>query len=73
MDTSEEELITITIPRGTPSEKVAAQMEKEGIIDDAKAFNDYLCSKGYGSKIITGKYQFTKKETYASIIKKITN
>ena len=70
---NEKDMITITIPRGTPSERVADQLEKAGIIDDAKKFNDYLCSKGYGSKIITGKYQFHKEETYSSIIKKITN
>ena len=71
--TTEPEIVTITIRRGTSSEEVARQLERAGVIEDAKEFNDYLCDKGYGSKIIAGEYQFSIKETFSSIIQKITN
>ena len=64
--------ITITIYRGMSSEAVSEQLEKNNIIDDATQFNEYLCKKGYASRLITGKYQFSKEETYNSIVKKIT-
>lgn len=61
------EKVSFTIRRGMWSDSVAAALEKEGLIDNAKAFDKYLGNNGYASYIRTGTYLIPRGASYKEI------
>lgn len=64
--------ITFVIKAGMSSGMIATALENAGLIDDAKAFDEYMCDKGYDSKISTGTYEIPDGADYDRIIDAIT-
>ena len=62
----------IAIEEGSDSMTVANSLEKAKIIDNAKAFNDFLVETGYASKIKIGEYEIDEKMTFQQIAETIT-
>ena len=50
------ENIIIQVASGQSSYGVCEELEKQGIIEDAKAFDSFLCAKGYDRKLVIGKH-----------------
>ena len=63
---------TVTISAGMWSEDIAQKFASLGIVDNAKAFDDYLCDYGYASKIKIGEYRIPKNAGYNQIAEIIT-
>ena len=61
------EKVSFTIRRGMWSDSVAVALEKEGLIDNAKAFDKYLGDNGYASYIRTGTYLIPRGASYKDI------
>ncbi len=62
----------ITIPGGMGSDGVAALLAKEGIVDDAVAFNKYLVENRIDRIIRSGTKSFPENATYEQIARIIT-
>ena len=62
----------MTIPGGTGSDGVAAILAREGIIDDAVAFNKYLVERRIDRIIRSGTKTIPANATYEEIAKIIT-
>ncbi len=63
---------TITITKGMGSTQTAKALEKVGVIEDAEAFNEYLCETGNSVKLRIGTYQIKGRPSYAELAKIIT-
>ena len=63
----------LTVERGDSSDRVAGILEDAGVIDNAAAFDRYLCSNGYDKRISVGSYQIPKGADYSTVAKLITN
>ena len=63
---------TITITKGMGSIQIAKALEQVGVIEDAEAFNEYLCQTGNSVKLRVGTYQIKGKPSYAEFEKIIT-
>lgn len=63
----------LTVERGYSSDRVAGILEDAGVIDNAAAFDRYLCSNGYDKKISVGSYQIPAGADYSTVAKLITN
>ena len=63
----------LTVTSKTISRDVARKLESAGIIDDAEAFNDYLCENEYASNIQNGKFTIKSNMTYKEIAEIITS
>jgi len=61
------EMIEITIPGGSGSDKVASILKDAGLVDDAVAFNKYLIQNKVDRKIRSGKKVFPANATYDQI------
>lgn len=61
------EMIEITIPGGSGSDKVASILKDAGVVDDAVAFNKYLIQNKVDRKIRSGKKVFPANATYDQI------
>ena len=62
---------SITIRRGADSGSVSRQLYEAGLVEDAKAFDNYLCNNGYSRSINPGTYEIaagTSEEEIAKII-----
>ena len=77
--TAESELITapeqsqttITIKKGSDSGSVSRMLYEAGLVENAKAFDNYLCNNGYSRSINPGIYEIapgTSEEKIAKII-----
>lgn len=64
---------SLKIERGYSSDRVAGILEDAGVIDNAAAFDRYLCSNGYDKKISVGSYQIPAGADYSTVAKLITN
>ena len=62
----------ITIPGGMGSDGVAALLAREGIVDDAVAFNKYLVENRIDRIIRSGTKSFPENATYEQIARIIT-
>ncbi len=70
-DTSE--TVTIEIKRGDSSVSLSRDLKEAGLIQDAKAYDKYLCNNGYDRKISVGVYQIpmgSSEEEIARIVTK---
>ena len=62
---------SITIQRGDDSGSVSRWLYEAGLVENAKAFDNYLCSNGYSRSINPGTYEIapgTSEEEIAKII-----
>lgn len=65
--------VTVVIEFGVTSSRVSEILEEAGLVEDAAAFDDYLCSNGYSRKITAGVYEIrpgTSEEELVAIITK---
>ena len=63
--------IILTIKRGESSSSVSRMLAEAGLVEDASAYDRYLCSNGYDKKIRTGVYEIpvgASQEEIARII-----
>lgn len=71
-DTPAGETFTLVIGRGESSTTVSKNLQKAGIVEDAAAFDKFLCNNGYDKKIITGTYEIPYGVSEEAIAKIIT-
>ncbi len=71
-DTPAGETVTLIIGRGESSTTVSKNLKKAGIVEDAAAFDRFLCNNGYDKKIITGTYEIPYGASEEEIAKIIT-
>lgn len=71
-DTPAGETVTLVIGRGESSTTVSKNLKKAGIVEDAAAFDRFLCNNGYDKKIITGTYEIPYGASEKEIAKIIT-
>ena len=71
-DTPPGETFTLVIGRGESSTTVSKNLQKAGIVEDAAAFDRFLCNNGYDKKIITGTYEIPYGASEEEIAKIIT-
>lgn len=71
-DTPVGETVTLVIGRGESSTTVSKNLQKAGIVEDAAAFDRFLCNNGYDKKIITGTYEIPYGASEEEIAKIIT-
>ncbi|RKI44267.1 hypothetical protein D7V86_03560 [bacterium D16-51] len=62
----------LTINAGDWSSDVSEELERLGIVSNAKDFDKYLNDNGYSSSISAGTYDVSVKDTYAELARKIT-
>lgn len=63
--------VSITIQRGDDSGSVSRRLYEAGLVENAKAFDNYLCNNGYSRSINPGTYEIapgTSEEEIAKII-----
>lgn len=68
---SEQSQTTITIKKGSDSGSVSRMFYEAGLVENAKAFDNYLCNNGYSRSINPGIYEIapgTSEEEIAKII-----
>lgn len=63
---------TFVVRSGLLSSSVSREMEEAGIIEDSKAFDEYLEKKGYGRMVRSGKYKIPEGADFETIAKIIT-
>ena len=71
-DTPTGETVTLVIGRGESSTTVSKNLKKAGSVEDAAAFDRFLCNNGYDKKIITGTYEIPYGASEEEIAKIIT-
>lgn len=72
-DTTESErMITIVISGGDSSYRVATKLYQEGLVEDAAAYDTYLCENGYDRKLRTGTFQIPAGASDGEIARKLT-
>ena len=67
----EQSQTTITITKGSDSGSVSRVLYEAGLVENAKAFDNYLCNNGYSRSINPGIYEIapgTSEEEIAKII-----
>ena len=52
-----DKMVSIVITKGESSTSVSKSLQKAGLVEDAAAFDKYLCANGYDKKIVTGTYE----------------
>lgn len=68
-----DQTVEITVQGGDGSQTVARKLAQAGLIDDAQAYDKYLCSNGYDKRICTGTHTIpigAGEEEIAKIITK---
>ena len=61
--------VSFTVKSGESSDTVAFNLYKAGLVDDATAFNRYMISKGYDSRLRTGDFKIRSGASYDEILK----
>lgn len=69
---TDDSVVTIVVKRGTSSVGISKELEKAGLVEDAAAYDAFLCKHGYDKKISIGEYQIPKGSTEEEIAKMIT-
>ncbi len=69
---TQEKIVQITVQGGDGSLTVARKLKEAGLIEDAAAYDKYLCSNGYDKRICTGTHSFTSGASQEEIAKIIT-
>ena len=71
-ETTQKDVVSITVVGGDTSWTVSKRMEEAGLIDSAKDFDTHLCRYGYDKKISVGTYDIPKSATPEEMAKIIT-
>ena len=66
------ETVHFEIKGGEYSDSICRRLQKDGLIDDAGAFNKYLIGKKYDNLILPGSYDIPKGATYDEIAALLT-
>lgn len=66
------EKVRFEIKGGEFSDTICQKLKTAGLIDDAKAFNDFLVQKDYDNGILPGVYDIPKGATYEEIAALLT-
>lgn len=69
---TEQETIRLVITKGMYSIAVAQRAYEVGLVDDVKAFDEYLSKNGYASGIRVNTYEIKKGASYHEIAEAIT-
>jgi len=64
--------IIFTIRSGVSSDTVCSQLEEDGLVESAAAFDQFLINNGYSRKISAGEYEIPVGATEEEIAKIIT-
>lgn len=64
--------VTLEIKAGMWSEEIASTLYSLELVDNAEAFDKFLCDNGYGSMIKVGTYKIPTNATYKEIAEIIT-
>lgn len=72
-ETEVERIAVVTIAGGDGSGTVSKKLKDVGLIQDAAAYDKYLCKNGYDKKIRTGMYEIPFGATEEEIAKKISS
>jgi len=70
-DESKKTFVKFEIAAGMTSEDVANLLKHKGVIEDSKAFNQYLIQNNYTTDINVGKYEVEKFASYEDIAETI--
>ena len=68
----EQSQTTITIKKGSDSGSVSRVLSEAGLVENAKAFDNYLCNNGYSRSINPGIYEIAPGSSEEEIAKIIT-
>lgn len=68
-----EQTVQITVQGGDGSQTVARKLAEAGLVEDAKAYDKYLCSNGYDKRICTGTHTIPVGAGEEEIAKIITS
>ena len=68
-ENADENTVAFTVKSGESSDTVAFNLYKAGLVDDATAFNRYMISKGYDSRLRTGDFKIRSGASYDEILK----
>ena len=63
----EKSYVTITVSSGESSEAVSRKLAEAGLVDSAKAYDNYLCENGYDKKIRVGTYSVLEGSSYEEV------
>ena len=69
---SSAETVTVEVEPGVTCYRICIMLEEEGLVEDAAAFDTYLCDNGYSRKIKFGTYQIPAGASEEEIAKIIT-
>ncbi len=72
MSESSQEVVPLQIPEGASTDEVASQLEKKGLIADARAFVVHTALTKYSGKIMPGSYELSPSMTTNEILSVIT-
>lgn len=70
---TEEEMIKITVERGSSSFPVCQKLQELGMIEDANDFDTYLVKNGYASRIRVGEHTLKRGMSYHDIAEVISD
>lgn len=71
-DETETDSIIITVHSGDGSRSVANRLQEAGVIDDAAAFDVFLCGNGYDKRIAAGEHEISANATPQEIAEALT-
>ena len=72
-DSEVKETVQITVVGGDGSGTVARKLAEAGLVEDAKAYDEYLCSNGYDKRICTGTHSIPVGASAEDIAEIITS
>ncbi|GHU58969.1 hypothetical protein AGMMS49975_26060 [Clostridia bacterium] len=64
--------VKVTISSGMSAEKIAQLLANSEIVDDSAKFLQFLKDKNSTKKISTGTYEFSKNQSYESVLNRLT-
>ena len=59
--------ITVAIPKGSSTQRIAAILDEKGVVDSARTFAPYVRAKGAGP-FQTGSYTLPRNESFATVV-----
>lgn len=68
----EEDSVTIVVYSGDGSRRVADRLKEAGVIEDAEAFDVFLCQNGYDKRIAAGEHEIPAGATGQEIAEALT-
>ena len=72
-DSEVSEIIQVTVVGGDGSGTVARKLAEAGLVEDAQAYDKFLCSNGYDKRICTGTHSIPVGASDEEIAKIITS